>query len=95
MNCVFGATLDGLRKFFGRNLAKREIDPRQVLSIECVKFGIVGGAVLGTKPPAPVAALGGQERFMRLFESRVGWRVASGLFSCLHSSGVDIARIPK
>jgi len=60
------ATLDRLRKVLRRNFTEREINSREMLSIQRVELRIVCSAVLGTKPPSPVAALSGQERFVGL-----------------------------
>src|SRR5882762_6917903 len=56
---VFGLTLDGLGEFFGGDLSKRQVHAGEVLAIERVEFGIVGGTVLGAEPPAPIAAFRG------------------------------------
>jgi len=48
--------LDGFGEFFGSDLTKREINFGEVFAVEGVELCVVCGAVLGTKPPTPVAA---------------------------------------
>ena len=61
---MFGAALDGFRKFFRGELAEGEIDSCQMLAEEGVELRIVGGAVLQAEPPTPIATLCSQKRFM-------------------------------
>src|SRR5260370_25487180 len=68
MQGVLGLALDGLGQLFRRDLAEREIHSGEMLAIEGVEFRIVGGAVLRTEPPAPVAAFRDQERLVSFFQ---------------------------
>ena len=61
MESALGLALDGLGEIFGRDTAEREIDAGKVLSIECIELRVVCRAVLGAKPPTPIAALGGKQ----------------------------------
>ena len=63
-------TLDGLRQFLRSHLPKRQVNGRQMLSIQRVKLRIVSGAVFRTVPPAPIASLRGQEGFHALPSTR-------------------------
>src|SRR6266849_2424022 len=91
---VLGLALDGLGQFFGGDLAQREINGGQMLAIEGVEFGVVGGAVLGAEPPAPVATLGGEQRFVRYLKRGFGGGVRPSLLLCFDGAGIGIARVP-
>src|SRR5579884_4007868 len=60
-----GYTSDnGLRQALGRRRSECLIDVREMLAVKLVKIGVVGGVVLGTIPPVPVAALGNEQLFV-------------------------------
>src|SRR6266446_6774906 len=92
---VLGLVLDGLCEFFRSNLAEREVHAGKVLAIQRVKFSVVGRAVLGAKPPAPVAAFRGEKRFVCFFQAGFRWGVAAPLRVCFGSSPISLARVPK
>jgi len=56
--------LDGLGEGFGGFGAEGEVDFGEVGAVDGVELGVVDGAVFGAVPPAPVAALGGEQRFV-------------------------------
>ena len=58
-------TLDGHRQLIRGRAAQEPIDVAQVLSVEQVEFIIVGGGVLRSVPPAPVAAFRHPEFLLR------------------------------
>src|SRR5260370_31083045 len=66
-----------------------------MFSIERIKLRVIRGAVFGAEPPAPVAALGGQQRFAGLLKRRFGGSVGPSLLSCFDGVSVGLARIPQ
>src|SRR5580698_3688219 len=53
---VLRLTLYGFRQFLRSHLPESQIDSRQMLSIESIELRIIGCAVFGTVPPAPIAS---------------------------------------
>src|SRR5690348_553066 len=92
---MLGPALDGLGQFLRSDLAQREINGRQMLSIEGVEFGVVGRAVLWTEPPAPVAAFSGKQRLVGFFKSCLRWSARPFLFLCFDAAGVSFAGVPE
>src|SRR5258708_26430316 len=95
MQSVLGLVLDGLGEFFRGNLAQSEVHAGEVLAIQRVEFGVIGGAVFGGEPPTPVAAFRGEQRFVNLFQAGFPWAIPALLLSCLRASRVGLARVPE
>src|SRR6266478_3845446 len=92
---MLGAPLDGLGQFFWSDPPQSEVDGRQVIPKESVEFRVVRRAVLGAEPPAPIAALRGEKRFLRSFESGLSRRIVAALRAGFHGMRVGFTRIPK
>src|SRR5580692_2846733 len=88
-------SFDGFRQFLRSELSERQVDSRQMLSVERIEFRVVGGTVLRTVPPAPVTSFGGQEGFLRLLQSRFGRSAIPALLSGLHGLTVSLAGVPE
>src|SRR5258707_4209224 len=69
MQSVLGLVLDGLGEFFRGNLAQSEVHAGELLAIQRVELSVVGGTALRAEPPAPVAALPGQQRIISLIHA--------------------------
>ena len=66
-----------------------------MLAIKGIKLCVIRGAVLGAKPPAPIAPFSGQERFVRLVDGGFRGRTGPALLVRFNSPGVDLAGIPE
>src|SRR5690349_24592772 len=66
-----------------------------MFAVESVELGVVEGAVLGAKPPAPVAALGGKQRFLCLLQSCFGRSVAAVMGDGFLGALVSFPRVPE
>ena len=55
---------DGARKLLGRHQVQEAVDVGEVAAVELVELRAVGGLVLRSVPPAPVAALGDEQLFI-------------------------------
>src|SRR5262249_13898227 len=76
---VLRPALDRFGKILRRGLPDRQIDARQMLAIQLIKLGIIRRAVLGSVPPAPVAALRSQQGLPGLRQSFLTRRVRQPL----------------
>src|SRR5277367_6074273 len=65
---VLWLTLDGFCQLLRSDLPKRQVNGRQMLSIQRVELCVVRRAVLRTVPPAPIASLRSQQGFHRLLQ---------------------------
>src|SRR5215475_7742158 len=92
---MLGQFLDRLSQIVGSNLAKGNINARQMLAIERVKFCVVGRAVFRTVPPAPVAAFCSQKRFFRSGERFGGWRTFTAFFVRSLRTCIRFSRVPQ
>src|SRR5208283_2706375 len=59
------------------------------------ELGVVRGAVLRPVPPAPVTALGGQQRFLCLRQRGLVHTAGPALGMSIHSAGIGFASVPK
>src|SRR2546430_17283609 len=66
-----------------------------MLAIKGIKLCVIRGAVLGAKPPAPIAPFSGQERFVRLVDGGFRGRTGPALLVRFNSPGRDLAGIPE
>src|SRR5579872_5113115 len=87
--------LDRLREIGGSDLAKSNVDSREMLSEERIELGVVRRAVFRAIPPAPIAPLRRQQGFKCRLKCGFGWGVGAALCFCIHSSRVSLASIPQ
>src|SRR5215468_4985241 len=95
MQGAFRLTLDRLRQFVWCNDSQSAINSCEMFTIERVELRIIRRAVLGSKPPAPVAALGSQQRFLGLLQRLFARRVFAALLTCFFRFAVDFTRVPE
>src|SRR6266446_509291 len=95
MQSVLGLMLDGLGEFFRVNLAQSEVHAGEVLAIQRVELGVIGGTVFGAEPPAPVATFRGEQRLISLLQAGFRGGIATLLHARLGSSRISLTRIPE
>src|SRR5260370_6633407 len=95
MQSVLGLVLDGLGEFFRGNLAQSEVHAGEVLAIQRVELGVIGGTVFGAEPPAPVATFRGEQRLISLLQAGFRGGIATLLHARLGSSRIGLARVPE
>src|SRR5579871_80444 len=95
MQRVLGELLYRLGQIVRRIHSERDINSRQMLSIQCVKFRVVRGAVLRAVPPAPVAAFRREQRFFGSCERFDSWRALPAFFLSRLRASVSFARVPQ
>src|SRR5215467_13468011 len=66
-----------------------------MFAVKRIELRVVRGAVFGTEPPAPVAALSGKKRLVRFPEPCFRWRVWSSVLVRFGRPSVSFAGIPK
>src|SRR5580658_1632701 len=66
------ACRDWLRKIIGRRGSQGLIDIRKMFAVKLVEIAVVGGVVLRSVPPVPIAALGDQDFFKGQLPLRFG-----------------------
>src|SRR6266481_4098708 len=92
---MFRFALNGFREFLGGHLPEGQVDGRQVLAEKRVELRVIRGAVFRAKPPAPIAALGGQQGFARLAERRFARGILAAFRARIRGASKRFSGVPE